>query len=356
MLRKFAHTASVASLIMALVGCNPGSGPSSEVEVSQSTGTGVFLDSPVSGLSYKIYSATGELQSFGKTNELGEFLYEVDGSDSYIEFFLGDLELGRAKLADTITPYNLMDISHHDDYAINVGRFLQTLDEDGNVENGIEISDITVRNFNSTYEAREPIDFDMDTESFAALVNPRLPEYSSRELVDSDAAREHLGESMAEKNDVVLDLNGTRWHGNTYKVVQYYLDDVVGWKYVKTCGDYPEGTGMYSIESYNKTDIDAEMSDEFDINTCTTTSSGGTFTYSYNKYSICPSRYCKYSDLNQVGPNEWDSEDQRYEQVTKRHVPGTDEIVMIKTITYTPGYGHGDISTKSVVYTLYKRI
>ena len=85
---------------------------------------GVFLDSVVEGVSYKTTSLLR-----GETDGDGEFqFYEGD----LIEFFIGEVSLGEvpAKTLITITDFN---------HATQVAQFLQTLDRDNFVENGIEI-------------------------------------------------------------------------------------------------------------------------------------------------------------------------------------------------------------------------
>jgi hypothetical protein len=104
---------------------------------------GVFWDSPVKGLIYKTPSTQG------MTNKEGEFKY-FPGED--ITFSVGDIELGTALAREMMTPCDLSPVSFEpgDDLSVittkevtNIARFIQTLDEDGNVENGITISNQT---------------------------------------------------------------------------------------------------------------------------------------------------------------------------------------------------------------------
>ena len=86
--------------------------------------TGVLLDSVVSGIKY---ITSSQLQ--GKTNSLGEYNY-YDGD--MVEFFVGDVSLGEVKAKKLLT---MSDFP----YPKKVAQFLQTVDSDNFVENGIHI-------------------------------------------------------------------------------------------------------------------------------------------------------------------------------------------------------------------------
>jgi len=86
--------------------------------------TGVLLDSVVSGVKY---ITSSQLQ--GLTNSLGQYSY-YDGD--MVEFFIGDVSLGEVKAKKILT---MSDFP----YPKKVAQFLQTLDSDNFVENGINI-------------------------------------------------------------------------------------------------------------------------------------------------------------------------------------------------------------------------
>jgi len=94
--------------------------------------TGVFLDTAVSGAPF---STTSGLS--GTTNTSGEFQY-LPG-DAVI-FSIGHIELPSVPGADFITPLQ-MGVTHHidDQTVINILRFLQSVDSDGNANNEITI-------------------------------------------------------------------------------------------------------------------------------------------------------------------------------------------------------------------------
>ncbi|MFP4583853.1 MAG: MopE-related protein, partial [Desulfococcaceae bacterium] len=110
-------------------GCS-GGGDSIEPVVQE----GVFADSLVEGLEYRT-----ETQS-GVTDAGGRFRY-VEGET--IEFFMGSIVIGRAVAGPVMTPVDLVEGAEDetDDEVTNIARFLQTVDDDGDPENGILITE-----------------------------------------------------------------------------------------------------------------------------------------------------------------------------------------------------------------------
>ena len=94
--------------------------------------SGVFLDSPVEGLLYWTESQND------LTDSTGGFRYR-DGET--IEFYVGDAFLGSAVVGPVLTPVDLVPGAQdcQDTTVLNIARFLQTLDENGNVVDGIRI-------------------------------------------------------------------------------------------------------------------------------------------------------------------------------------------------------------------------
>jgi len=102
----------------------------SETFKDKSIVTGQFIDSPVQGLKYQSASFSGI------TNAGGEFKYRLAEST---EFFAGSLSLGRFENGVYITPFSSNMSSEDREKAKNTLRLLQSLDEDGMPENGIDI-------------------------------------------------------------------------------------------------------------------------------------------------------------------------------------------------------------------------
>ena len=123
--------------------------------------TGVFYG--VEGLNYRTATLSGT------TNAQGEYKYRPGET---VTFSVGDLPLG-----STVGMQGLTTAAHiilgvngdvekiHFPQATNLARFLQTLDDDGNVENGIRITD-KARQLVSRYE--HDLEFGGNEDAFAA--------------------------------------------------------------------------------------------------------------------------------------------------------------------------------------------
>ena len=119
---------------LALVAGCSGSCPSDSTDCSANTytiGQGVFVDAPVEGLTYESVGITGTTDSTGK------FSYRVGGT---VKFYVGGIALPPVAGASLITPVDLVGASSPESpEAVYIARFLQSLDSDGNPDNGIRI-------------------------------------------------------------------------------------------------------------------------------------------------------------------------------------------------------------------------
>jgi len=108
--------------------------------------TGVFAG-PITGLKYQTPTGTDI------TNERGEFRYRKGES---VTFLLGGLVLGSVDAAPRVNLAQLVNRADgkidrlHDPIVTNLARLIQTLDQDGNIENGVSIAPIV-------HELIEPI-------------------------------------------------------------------------------------------------------------------------------------------------------------------------------------------------------
>jgi para-nitrobenzyl esterase len=109
--------------IVLLNGCGSSSDPQS----------GTFVDSPVAGLNYSTPTTSGI------TNVNGNFGYY--GSET-VTFSIGALTLGSSAGKATVTPTDIVSgaTGVTNQKVSNIGRLLQTLDEDGDLNNGIKIN------------------------------------------------------------------------------------------------------------------------------------------------------------------------------------------------------------------------
>ena len=182
--RTFFQTFALASSISLLVACGGSDGDATPETVS-----GVFIDSAVEGLRY----VSGGLS--GTTSASGAFQCQ-----SNIQFYVGDVLLGEASCDNVITPVDLVSGASDPTHPAvsNIARFLQTLDDDGDPENGITITAAVAHlatgqaiDFNS--------DFDTDT-NIQSLVNTMTSARNAgaANLVSATSAKTHLEGSMFE--------------------------------------------------------------------------------------------------------------------------------------------------------------
>ena len=194
------HSISVALACIFLVACSgSGSSPnttnnsidpsSSNIEILQ----GRFVDSIVEGLAYETDTLSGI------TDAHGTFTYE---QGQVVQFLIGDIFLGEATPGSIITPVELVLNATNitDPTALNIARFLQTLDSDGNPENGIVISE-----FVRQQAMNKSIDFSLSIALFetdpdiVALIALLTAEHDGGPfaLISADAAYTHILNSMA---------------------------------------------------------------------------------------------------------------------------------------------------------------
>jgi hypothetical protein len=150
--------------------------------------TGVFIDSPVSNLSYK----AGSLE--GKTNDQGEFQYRAGDT---VQFSIGNTNLPEIQAKSVVTPLDVFSTEHvtHDG-VVNLSRLLQTLDADNNAENGIHIG-------HDADAKLSDVQFDlMDRASFDDSIERVLVEsgITVNEVVARDRALTHLSNSLLNNN------------------------------------------------------------------------------------------------------------------------------------------------------------
>ncbi|MFW2403343.1 MAG: family 16 glycosylhydrolase, partial [Gammaproteobacteria bacterium] len=140
--------------VTVLIGCGDGRGQDPVPGTPQPTLTGVLVDSPVSGVTWKT-SGGGS----GLTNDSGEFFYVQPESGTFIEtvtFSIGDIVLGTVPGAPFVTAVELTaSFAPTDRAATNQLVFIQSIDSDGDPSNGITISEAT-----RTAAVGQTLDFD----------------------------------------------------------------------------------------------------------------------------------------------------------------------------------------------------
>lgn len=174
--------------------------------------TGVFVDSAVAGVTY----TTTPGGFTGVTSPAGQYQY-AEGDT--VVFSIGELKFPAAPARGVVTPADLAhaaDPQNADRIKTNIAALLQTLDTDGNPENGITVG-------GGAAASASQVDFNQPYSTFATLpavttlvANSGSP---TTTLVSETAARAHLEESMKK-------LLVGAWYvkGDTYQYALIVID------------------------------------------------------------------------------------------------------------------------------------
>lgn len=173
---------------------------------------GVFIDSAVAGVSYE----TSPSGLSGVTSTTGQYRY-AEG-DTVI-FSIGEIKFPPVAAKGVVTPVDMGASGDTQDLVVkNIAVLLQSLDADGNPDNGISIPPAAVE------KATAEVNFDQPYASFANEVLPIVQHSdTSKTVVSESAAVAHLEESIAQTN--ADSLVGT-WYikGDTYQYALFILD------------------------------------------------------------------------------------------------------------------------------------
>ena len=151
MIRTFSVALLGLVVSSTLVGCSDNS-TNASTNTSATAITGQFIDAAVANINY----ATETLS--GVTDENGNYNYEEGET---VTFSIGSVTFPPVLASGVVTPLDLANSNDtEDDQVVNIIRFLQTLDIDGDPSNGITISN------DAKEAATEDVDFDVDTSSF----------------------------------------------------------------------------------------------------------------------------------------------------------------------------------------------
>jgi len=151
--------------------------------------TGRFVDSAVAGLQFST-----DTQS-GTTDADGTFTYAA-GED--VTFSIGDIVLPPVEGADVITPLDVFGTDNIGDPSVmNLARLLQTLDVDGNADNGIVLGD------NASASATG-LTVDFASPNFDASVVNLVANSGSTQtsLIGGEPALDHLQETLFDEGIV----------------------------------------------------------------------------------------------------------------------------------------------------------
>ncbi len=160
---------------------------------------GIFIDSPVQGLEYVTRTVSGI------TDKSGRFSYS---NGETITFKIGGVVLGSAIAKPVMSPLDLVPgaTSVTNDQVTNICRFLQTMDDDDNPENGILISEAVRDCIYNCMDNNTSLKFDMPIDEFETAVSDIvgvLTEKRSagkRGLVSASSAQSHLASMLGINN------------------------------------------------------------------------------------------------------------------------------------------------------------
>lgn len=207
---SFWNYASAGVAFCLLLGsCGGGSStPSTTSNGNSGTGdsvlTGVFVDSAVEGVAFATQTQSGN------TNAAGEFSYLAG---EQVTFSIGTMQLPTIAADAQVSPVDMGETtSDPAATTTNIARLLQSLDQDGNPDNGITIPATAA-------ESSTSINFDVSTDVFEndpAVINLVANSGSvTTELISIDAANAHLNETLGSQlsnnSEIILDLRGSEW-------------------------------------------------------------------------------------------------------------------------------------------------
>jgi len=168
--------ASLPLILLSLTGC--GGSSSSDPDPAPVSRTGTFGSTAVSGLHYQSGDAATRT-----TDERGRFLYT---GNQKVLFSIGDLSLGEAPGAENVTVLGISGgaASTNEPDVTNKLILLQTLDADGDLNNGIQL---TEQIQDAVSANAGDLDFEQPTADFtAALQNVVTSLESAGAFPDTD--------------------------------------------------------------------------------------------------------------------------------------------------------------------------
>tara|TARA_R110001599_G_scaffold353442_1_gene592250 strand:- start:32985 stop:40364 length:7380 start_codon:yes stop_codon:yes gene_type:complete len=193
----------ILAVSLVLNACGGGGGGSSTEPGSDnnfSTRTGIFSDSPVSGLTYTFNS------EFYKTNNAGRFEYRWDDILGEVaektSFYLGGFLLGEVSGKSNVTPLDIFGAtSTSDPRVVNLLRLLQTLDNDDDPSNGIEILPSVQEQFTQSLNINWADDIFSNNSPITTILDTAKPDAS---IVSAENAVAHFIDQISELPEIEL--------------------------------------------------------------------------------------------------------------------------------------------------------
>ena len=145
--------------------------------------TGRFVDAEVDGMQYSTATQSGVTDADGSYNYL---------AGESVTFFLGDIVLPAADAGPVVTPLDVFSTdSIADPRVINLTRLLQSLDVDGDPDNGITLSDSAAANATGLSVDFGSADFDNQVVNLVANSGS-----VNTSLIEGEAALDHFQETL----------------------------------------------------------------------------------------------------------------------------------------------------------------
>jgi len=220
--------------------------------------TGVFLDPAVQGLNYSSPTFSGV------TSDSGQFKFNAG---EMVTFSIGGFALPQVQGAAIVTPLTLFGADDPADASVaDLARLLQSMDEDADVSNGIQLPAAT-----QAVQENTELAFGTDAFESQALTVLELVKGSDATLVDAATATAHLTETLSANNLIddgcssdhpyvgrSVELVDRSFHGvsGTITILNDCVIEVTGFNY--------DGGGP-SVYFYGATDSKFSSADAFPI-------------------------------------------------------------------------------------------
>ena len=211
------------SLLITLlfIGCGGNSSRNSTTQAqNESPKIGTVVDSQIIGLRYISTNKDKTQTTKGITNAKGEFKYFEDGKT---EFFVGNIKIGATTPDDMVAITTLAKTEIESE---NIARFLQTIDEDSNPDNGIQISSSVDEHARSKNVSDLKFDTSFDT-NFDSVKSELFKNTANiPETVTINQALNHANKSLRLSSLKEFDLYKAIANEKNYRGGNYYNADV----------------------------------------------------------------------------------------------------------------------------------
>lgn len=182
---------------------------------------GIIVDSHIIGLRYISTSQDKKITKKGITNAKGEFEYFEGGT---IEFYVGNIKIGSTVPSSMVAITTIADTSEESN---NIAVFLQTIDSDGNTDNGIQISSSVDEH--AKRDNISNLQFDKTFNDEFDKIKPELFKHTANipETVSVQQALEHSSKSARLSSIKEFDLYKAIANEKNYGDGHFYNADIL---------------------------------------------------------------------------------------------------------------------------------